>query len=54
MFVDVPVSHFAAAWIEEFARQGYTAGCAPNFYCPEQAVTRAQMAVFLAAVFALF
>jgi photosystem II stability/assembly factor-like uncharacterized protein len=53
MFADVPVSHYAAAWIEEFARQGYTAGCAPSLYCPDQAVTRGQMAVFLAAVFAL-
>jgi hypothetical protein len=53
LFTDVPLSHFAAAWIEEFARQGYSAGCAPNLFCPEQAVSRAQMAVFLAAVFAL-
>jgi photosystem II stability/assembly factor-like uncharacterized protein len=53
MFADVPLSHYAAAWIEEFARQGYTAGCAPSLYCPDQAVTRGQMAVFLAAVFAL-
>jgi photosystem II stability/assembly factor-like uncharacterized protein len=54
MFADVPTSHFAAAWIEEFARQGYTAGCAPNLFCPEQAVTRAHMAVFLAGVFDLW
>jgi photosystem II stability/assembly factor-like uncharacterized protein len=53
MFADVPVSHFAAAWIEDFARRGYTAGCAPNLYCPEQAVSRGQMAVFLAGVFTL-
>jgi photosystem II stability/assembly factor-like uncharacterized protein len=53
MFTDVPLSHFAAAYIEEFARQGHTAGCAPSLYCPEQAVSRGQMAVFLAGVFSL-
>jgi photosystem II stability/assembly factor-like uncharacterized protein len=54
VFADVPASHFAAAWIEEFARQGYSAGCAPNLFCPEQAVSRGQMAVFLTSVFNLW
>jgi hypothetical protein len=27
VFADVPATYWAAAWIEEFARQGYTTGC---------------------------
>ena len=34
--------------IEAIARQGFTRGCAaPDLYCPQQAVTRGQMAAFL-------
>jgi len=47
IFADVPTSHWAAAWIEQLAREGIAAGCAAGRYCPESAVTRAQMAVFL-------
>jgi hypothetical protein len=55
VFADVPVTYWAAAWIEEFARQGYTTGCraTPNDFCPDDVVTRAAMAVFLQRVFAL-
>jgi hypothetical protein len=53
MFVDVPTTYWAAAWIEQLARLGFTQGCAPGYYCPEQAVTRAQAAVFVAYVFAI-
>jgi uncharacterized repeat protein (TIGR03803 family) len=34
-------------WIEELAGEGITAGCGGGNYCPDSAVTRAQMAVFL-------
>ena len=49
VFVDVPASYWAASWIELFAADGYTAGCAtsPARYCPDQPLTRAEMAVFL-------
>jgi hypothetical protein len=47
MFGDVPPGYWAAAWIEELVRQGITAGCGAGNYCPEGAVTRAQMAIFL-------
>jgi len=50
-FVDVPTNHWAARWIEQLAREGITAGCSPNNYCPDMAVTRAQMAVFLSKTF---
>jgi hypothetical protein len=50
-FDDVPCPPTAqfpySDWIEELAAEGITAGCDTAKYCPEQAVTRAQMAVFL-------
>jgi len=47
VFADVPVSHWAAAWIEKLAADGITTGCGGVNYCPEDNVTRAQMAIFL-------
>jgi len=47
VFSDVHPGDFAAAWIEELAAQGITAGCGSGKYCPNQTVSRAQMAVFL-------
>jgi hypothetical protein len=46
-FSDVPPTYWAAAWIKQLAADGITGGCAAVAYCPEGAVTRAQMAVFL-------
>ncbi|NJC96451.1 MAG: hypothetical protein C3F07_13640 [Anaerolineales bacterium] len=46
-FLDVPVNHWAAAWIKQLAAEGITSGCSIGYYCPDVAVTRAQMAVFL-------
>lgn len=46
-FNDVPNSHWAAAWIKELATESITSGCGNGNYCPEDSVTRAQMAVFL-------
>ena len=48
-FSDVPCSHPLAAWINELARRGITAGCGGGRYCPDNPVTRAEMAVFLLA-----
>jgi hypothetical protein len=47
IFADVP-DDFFRPWIEQLAKEGITSGCGPNVYCPNSAVTRAQMAVFLA------
>ncbi|MEP6994244.1 MAG: IPT/TIG domain-containing protein [Acidobacteriota bacterium] len=47
VFDDVAAGDFAAAWIEELSAIGVTAGCGGGSYCPDQAVTRAEMAVFL-------
>ena len=42
-----PVPAFAADWIEQLAAEGITGGCGGGNYCPGDAVTRAQMAIFL-------
>jgi ELWxxDGT repeat protein len=52
-FTDVPSSHWAAAWIEQLAVESITSGCATGMYCPENPVTRAQMAVFLVRTFSI-
>ena len=43
----MPRTAFAAAWIEKLASLGITAGCQAGRYCPNDIVTRRQMAVFL-------
>ena len=52
-FSDVPVSDPFAKWIEQLAREGVTGGCGGGMYCPALAVTRGQMAAFLAKTFKL-
>ena len=52
-FSDVPVNHWAAAWIKQLVAEGITTGCATGSYCPNAPVTRAQMAVFLVRTFNL-
>jgi hypothetical protein len=52
-FADVPCSSGFARWIEELVLRGITAGCGGGLYCPTQAVSRGQMAVFLTATFGL-
>jgi peptide/nickel transport system substrate-binding protein len=48
-FNDVPYTHWAWSWIESLYAAGITGGCGtdPLIYCPEQSVTRAQMAKFI-------
>ena len=47
VFGDVPLGHWAGAWIEQLAAEGITGGCGNGNYCPDLPVTRDQMAVFL-------
>jgi predicted outer membrane repeat protein len=49
VFADVPWSYWAAPYIEMMYYDGITGGCTVNplNYCPNNPVTRAQMAVFL-------
>jgi uncharacterized repeat protein (TIGR03803 family) len=47
VFADVPANGFAAAWIEDLASRGISAGCGGGNYCPDESVTRAEMAPLL-------
>jgi hypothetical protein len=51
IFADVPASFWAVAYIEELYADGLTDGCGYDdgnlFYCPNDKVTRAQMAKFV-------
>ncbi len=47
MFADVPASSPFCRWIEELARRAVVTGCGGGNYCPSNAVTRDQMAVFV-------
>jgi hypothetical protein len=47
VFTDVPASSPFCKFIEELARRGVTGGCGTNIYCPQNPVTREQMAVFV-------
>ena len=46
-FDDVPCASPFAAWINELASRGVTAGCGGSNYCPTDPTNRQQMAVFL-------
>ena len=47
VFTDVPCPGAFTDWVEQLAAEGVTGGCGVNLYCPSNAVTRQQMAVFL-------
>ncbi len=47
IFPDVPCPGQFTDWIERLSAEGITGGCAGGNYCPNDAVTRQQMAVFL-------
>jgi hypothetical protein len=46
-FTDVAGSHPSYGHVEFLAQAGVTGGCAAGMYCPDQPVTRRQMAVFI-------
>ena len=54
-FADVPLAHPFAGWVEQLAMEGITGGCgtSPARYCPNDTITRAQMAVLLVRAFGL-
>ncbi len=53
VFADVPPEHIACRHIHYLAAAGVTAGCGGGNYCPDEVVSRAQMAVFLSAAYSL-
>jgi ELWxxDGT repeat protein len=52
-FTDVPADYWAARFIEQLAADGVTSGCGGGNFCPDQPITRGEMAVFLATAFGL-
>jgi len=52
-FGDVPPSHPFFQFVEALAASGITGGCGNGNYCPDNPVTRGQMAVFLAKALGL-
>jgi S-layer homology domain len=52
-FADVPDSHPFYQFIEALAASGITGGCGGGNFCPQNALTRGQMAAFLAKALGL-
>jgi hypothetical protein len=52
-FGDVPTSHPFFQYIEALAKSGITGGCGSGNFCPDDPLTRAQMAVFLSKALGL-
>jgi hypothetical protein len=52
-FADVPESDNAWPYVEALAASGITAGCGGGNFCPDNPLTRRQMAVFLAKALGL-
>jgi hypothetical protein len=46
-FADVPANHPFCPWIDQLDADQITGGCAGGGYCPDSAVTRAQLAMLL-------
>jgi Putative amidase domain/S-layer homology domain len=56
-FNDVQQSYWAADWIKQLAREGFSYGaynCAYGNFCPDQAITRSEMASMLVRTFVNF
>jgi hypothetical protein len=52
-FADVPTTHLYFRAIEALAKSGITSGCGGGNFCPDQAVTRGEVAKFLAVALGL-
>lgn len=50
-FTDVPATHVYYKWIQKLRDLGVTQGCGTTTYCPDDNVTREQMAAFLVRAF---
>jgi hypothetical protein len=52
-FADVPTNHPFFQFVEALYASGITAGCGSGNFCPDQPLTRGQMAVFLSKALGL-
>jgi hypothetical protein len=50
----VPTNHVYFRFIEALAAAGMLGGCGPGIYCPNNPVTRVEMAVFLSRSLGLY
>ena len=50
---DVPTTHPFFRFVEAMAASGLTGGCSAGSFCPDQPVTRGQLAVFLSSALGL-
>ena len=46
-FTDVPATNLFFPFIQKMAQDGITSGCGAGLFCPNQSLTRGQMAVFI-------
>ena len=53
-FPDVPTSDFGFQYVEALVASGVTAGCGGGNYCPDNPLTRRQMAIFLSKALGLY
>jgi hypothetical protein len=53
-FGDVPTDHAFFQYVEALVDSGITGGCGGGNYCPNDPITRGQMAVFLSAALGLY
>ena len=53
-FPDVPTSDSGFQYVEALVASGITAGCGGGNYCPDNTLTRRQMAVFLSKALGLY
>ena len=52
-FTDVPTGHPQFRFVEALVASGITGGCGAGIYCPDNPLTRGQMAVFLSVALGL-
>jgi hypothetical protein len=52
-FPDVPTTDFGFQYVEALVSSGITGGCGGGLYCPDNPVTRRQMAIFIAKALGL-
>jgi hypothetical protein len=53
-FDDVPTTHEFFQYVEALYQSGITVGCGDGNFCPDEPLTRGQMAVFLAKALGLY
>ncbi|MBL8062408.1 MAG: S-layer homology domain-containing protein [Anaerolineales bacterium] len=51
VWVDVPLTYWAAPWTEELKALNISSGCGNGYFCPDNAITRAEMAILVQRTF---